>query len=220
MTDRDLIQYLGNGCCEGNIYTPKADFHINLPKVFNKINLPLFSEEKSEKSLGNNEMSKLSEESNKDISGKNTKRVINDMYWDLGWVDSHNFIYYETSVFFDIKQKPNRLMYYENYIDFVQALIDKQIYCNLFDYFCFNLSILTRGDRYLQKKIFEKKLVELNDFNLKGNDEKKRNDLINTIQFICNILCGYDEDNNIRDDSISFNLLKKKVSSNIKNFVD
>ena len=220
VTDRDLIQYLGNGCCEGNIYTPKADFHINLPKVFNKINLPLFSEEKSEKSLGNNEMSKLSEESNKDISGKNTKRVINDMYWDLGWVDSHNFIYYETSVFFDIKQKPNRLMYYENYIDFVQALIDKQIYCNLFDYFCFNLSILTRGDRYLQKKIFEKKLVELNDFNLKGNDEKNRNDLINTIQFICNILCGYDEDNNIRDDSISFNLLKKKVSSNIKNFVD
>ena len=219
VTDRDLIQYLGNGCCEGNIYTPKSDFHINLPKVFNKMP-SLMYEEESEKSIHNNEMSKDSEENNKNSSVKNTKRVINDMYWDLGWVDSHNFIYYETSVFFDVEQKPKRLTYYENYIDFLQALIDKQVFCNLFDYFCFNLSILTRGDRYLPKKIFEKKLMELNDIKLKGTDEKKRNELINTIQFICNILCGYDEDNNIRDDSISFNLLKKKVSSNIKNFVD
>ena len=38
------------------------------------------------------------------------------------------------------------------------------------------------------------------------------------MEFICNILCGYDEENNIRDDSISFNLLRKKVSSNLKNF--
>ena len=38
--------------------------------------------------------------------------------------------YYETSVFFDIEQKPGRLSYYENYIDFLQALIDKQIYMN------------------------------------------------------------------------------------------
>ena len=29
---------------------------------------------------------------------------------------------------------------------------------------------------------------------------------------------SYDEENNIRDDSISFNLLRKKVSSNLKNF--
>ena len=221
VTDRDIIQYLANGCCEGNIYTPKSDFHINLPKVFNKISTQISQEEKSENNINNinvnnnNEISKDNEENN----NKNNKRVINDMYWDLGWVDSHNFIYYETSVFFDVEQKPKRLTYYENYIDFLQALIDKQIFCNLFDYFCFNLSILTRGDRYLQKKIFEKKLMELNDFNMKGN-EKKRNELINTIQFICNIMCGYDEDNNIRDDSISFNLLKKKVSSNIKNFVD
>ena len=40
------------------------------------------------------------------------------------------------------------------------------------------------------------------------------------IQYICNILCGYDEDNNIRDDSISFNLFKKKISSNLQNFAN
>jgi len=221
VTDRDLIEYLRNGCCEGNVYTPKADFHINLPKVFNKMDESIHREERSQKNL-NDEISKDEEENenNNSLTVKNTKRVINDMYWDLGWVDSHNFIYYETSVFFDIDQKPKRLSYYENFIEFLQVLIDKQIYSSLFDYFCFNLSILTRGDRYLPKKIFEKKMMELNDFDLKDKDEKKKDDLINCIQFICNILCGYDEDNNIRDDSISFNLLKKKVSSGIKNFVD
>ena len=221
VTDRDLIEYLRNGCCEGNIYTPKADFHINLPKVFNKMSNYALDIEKSKEILDNNEISQEEEENvNNTSSNRNTKRVINDMYWDLGWIDSSNFIYYETSVFFDIEQKPKRLSYYEFWIEFLQSLIDKKLYNSLFDYFCFNLSILTRGDRYLAKKIFGKKIVELNDFNSRGKNEKKKEELYNGIQFISNILCGYDEDNNIRDDSISFNLLKKKVSSNIKNFID
>ena len=218
VTDRDLIEYLRNGCCEGNVYTPKADFHINLPKVFNKMSNYALDIEKSKEILDNNEISQEEEENNNNTSSnRNTKRVINDMYWDLGWIDSSNLIYYETSVFFDIEQKPKRLSYYEFWIEFLQSLIDKKLYNSLFDYFCFNLSILTRGDRYLAKKIFGKKIVELNDFNSRGKNEKKKEELYNGIQFISNILCGYDEDNNIRDDSISFNLLKKKVSSNINN---
>ena len=46
--------------------------------------------------------------------------------------------------------------------------------------------------------------------------EKKKKK--NFMEFVCNILCGYDEEMNIRDDSISFNLLRKKISSNLKNF--
>ena len=61
-------------------------------------------------------------------------------------------------------------------------------------------------------------MLELIIFN--EEDNENREELINAINFICNILCGYDEENNIRDDSISFNLLKKKVSSNIKNFIE
>ena len=175
VTDRDLIEYLRNICCEGNVYTPKSDFHINLPKVFNRMDNLI-----PEKNLyNNNEISKDGKENeNNDSSMKNSKRVINNMYWDLGWIDSHNFIYYETSVFFDIEQKPKRLSYYENCIDFIQVLIDKQIYSSLFDYFCFNLSILTRGDRYLPKKIFEKKMIELNEFDFKEKNEKKREEFI------------------------------------------
>ena len=222
VTDRDLIEYLKNICCEGNIYTPKSDFHINLPKVFNKININL-KPEKSERSEilninNNNNNVNSSQNENESTSKKATKRVINDLYWDLGWVDANNFIYYETSVFFDVEQKPNRLTYYECFVEFLQALIDKQVYNNLFDYFHFNLSILARGDRYLPKKIFEKKMLELIVFN--SEDNENMIELISAINFVCNILCGYDEENNIRDDSISFNLLKKKVSSNIKNFIE
>ena len=61
-------------------------------------------------------------------------------------------------------------------------------------------------------------MLELIIFNEEDNENME--ELINAINFICNILCGYDEENNIRDDSISFNLLKKKVSSNIKNFIE
>ena len=221
VTDRDLIEYLRNICCEANVYTPKSDFHINLPKVFNRLHPSLNSKVEANKlniknkNTVNNTITS-DEETN---SVKVTKRVINDLYWDLGWLDPSNFIYYETSVFFDNEQKPNRLSYYEYYIEFIQSLIEKQVYNTLFDYFHYNLSILARGDRYLPKKIFKKKLLELIIIN-DGENSDKRKELNDTINFICNILCGYDEENNIRDDSISFNLLKKKVSSNIINFID
>ena len=39
------------------------------------------------------------------------------------------------------------------------------------------------------------------------------------IHLVCNILCGYDDENNIKDDSISFYLLRKKISSNLQNFL-
>ena len=222
VTDRDLIEYLRNVCCEGNVYTPKSDFHINLPKVFNKLNSYLKSDNNKKTEIltinNDNLNNNLNNNENEENNSKNaTRREINDLYWDLGWIDANNFIYYETSVFFDIEQKPDRLTYYESFLEFLQALIDKQVYNTLFDYFHFNLSILARGDRYLPKKIFEKKMLELIMF--EENNENME-ELIKTINFVCNILCGYDEENNIRDDSISFNLLKKKISSNIKNFID
>ena len=206
-----------NICCEGNVYTPRSDFHINLPKVFNRLT-PLNQTDSNILYINKNNLDNTNNDNNNEENSlKNTKRIMNDLYWDLGWLDPKNFIYYETSVFFDFEQKPSRLTYYEYFIEFLQALIDKQVYNSLFNYFHFNLSILTRGDRYLPKKIFVKKMIELIIVNKEENENSE--ELMNTINFICNILCGYDEENNIRDDSISFNLLKKKVSSNIINFI-
>ena len=80
------------------------------------------------------------------------------------------------------------------------------------------------------KKIFEAKLTSVLEEEIKINvtEEQIRNKEVNEkqkeiqrfIQFICNIVCGYDEDNNIRNDSISFSLLKKKISSNLQNFAN
>lgn len=107
VTDRDLIEYLRNICCEGNVYTPKSDFHINLPKVFNRIdNSSKEKEKNSEIFINNRNNLNNSENDEENNSVKVTKRVINDLYWDLGWLDANNFIYYETSVFFDVEQNP------------------------------------------------------------------------------------------------------------------
>ena len=69
-------------------------------------------------------------------------------------------------------------------------------------------------------------LIDENSSHLEiSNNEEKNKQLKekiiekqNFIQFMSNILCGFDEELNIRDDSISYNLLRKKISSNLKNF--
>ena len=38
------------------------------------------------------------------------------------------------------------------------------------------------------------------------------------IEFLSIIMCGYDKEKDILDDSISLFLLKKKIASNLKNF--
>ena len=231
ITDRDIIDYLINACLEGNIYTPRNDFHINLPKMLNKnMQLDIYNNNDIENNNDNENQDQnqnnTNTNNNNNIDTNNTNNngndennniqktssnINNDIYWDLGWLDLKNNLYYESSVFFEGENIPDRLSFYEIFIDFFQGLIDKQLYNNLFDYFHFNLSILARGNRYLAKKIFEKQLEEL-------LSEVKQNEELNSgINYICNIMCGYDEENNIRDDSISFNLLKKKISSLMKN---
>ena len=168
---------------------------------------------------------------------KNSKSTSNQqkadfegIYWDLGWIDVKNTLFYETSVYFRIDYKPERLVFFENFIEFLQIFIDKRICDSLFTFFNFDLSVLAASDRYLPKKIFESKIRHILDEETKNtltaeqnqNEEvsPKYKEIQRFIQFICNILCGYDEDNNIRDDSISFSLLRKKISSNLQNFAN
>ena len=239
VNENDLIEHLRNICCEGNVYTPNYDFHINLPKVLSKtiITNKFGQEEPNNENNENNENNINTNISKKEINNKNSKvsddnqkEDFNGIYWDLGWIDVKNKLYYETSVYFNIEYKPERLVFFENFIDFLQIFIDKRICDQLFTFFNFDLSVLAASDRYLSKKIFEAKLTSVLDEEIKSTvtEEQIRNKEVNEkhkeiqrfIQFICNILCGYDEDNNIRNDSISFSLLKKKISSNLQNFAN
>ena len=239
INERDLIEYLRNICCEGNIYTPHYDFHINLPKVLSKTKITNKFAIKDNQNENENEINNNNSKSNNtNITMKNSKSKssigqkedFDGLYWDLGWIDVKNNLFYETSVYFKIDYKPERLIFFENFIDCLQIFIDKRIYDSLFTFFNFDLSVLAASDRYLPKKIFASKIHSILDEEIKHNvtleDNKKieitpKEKEINTfVQFICNILCGYDEDNNIRDDSISFSLLRKKISSNLQNFAN
>ena len=219
ITSKDLIDYLRDICCEGNIYTPKYDFHINLPKILSDISINEISKE-----------SKTSENESKALNNtnKSEKKEFNGLYWDLGWLDLKNKLYYETSCHFDINKTPERLAFFEKFVDFLQVFIDKKIYDSLFSYFGYNNSILAGSDRYITRKVFmtilDDMLIDENNniekdkaISTKRNNERKKEKMI-FMEFVCNILCGYDEEMNIKDDSVSFNLLRKKISSNLKNF--
>ena len=243
---KDLIEYLRDICCEANIYTPKYDYHINLPKVImlekqiTELN-PGSSVQNNtiaNKSQNNNiytqsniynnaDSSKVTENKKQQTENKQNK-IITGLYWDLGWLDLKNYYYYETSVYFPIEYRPERLIFFVKFLEFLQILIDQKLCDNLFKFFSFDNSVLAGSDRYLPKKTFyniiyrmlpdENENENIEDEELIEQRKQAINDKENFIEFICNILCGYDEEMNIRDDAISFNLLRKKISSNLKNF--
>ena len=245
--DSDLIDYLRSVCSDGNIYTPNYDFHINLPKVLckGKITPKFMGENDNEENMNinsditnninSNSFSKTINNKNNLMDDKNEE--FTGLYWDLGWIDLKNYLFYETSVYFKLEYKPERCLFFENFIDFLQIFIDQRICDSIFNFFNYEMSILAGSDRYLPKKIFESKLFYILDEDnrnnriseqMKSNSSKSNSNKFNQkqiqlqkfVQFICNILCGYDEDNNIKDDSISFSLLRKKVSSNLQNFLN
>ena len=243
--DSDLIEYLRSICSDGNIYTPNYDFHINLPKVLGKTKIsPKFmGENDNEENININSDITNNVISNSFTKSFNNKNNVNEeeeftgLYWDLGWIDLKNYLFYETSVYFKLEYKPERCLYFENFIDFLQIFIDQRICDSIFNFFNYEMSTLAGSDRYLPKKIFESKLFYFldednrnnrNSEQIKNNSSKsnsnkliqKQQHLHKFVQFVCNILCGYDEDNNIKDDSISFSLLRKKVSSNLQNFLN
>ena len=246
VSPKDLIEYLRDICCEGNIYTPSYDFHINLPKLlseniitekYEEINIIDSKDENNNFNNNNITNTNKSNKSNSNYkennsgsnsSSKNRKIEFKGLYWDLGWLDLINHLYYETSCNFHIDYKPDRLTFFEKFLEFLQVFIDKKIYDSLFSFFNFDNSVLAGSDRYLPKKTFiaivdemlidENKNMEINDEETYRKLQEQMNEKQNFIQFICNILCGFDEELNIRDDSISYNLLRKKISSNLKNF--
>ncbi len=244
-TPKDLIEYLRDICCEGNIYTPNYDFHINLPKLLSENIITEKNEEMNivegdnnennnnntdENIMNNKSNSNNTKESNSGSNSSLKKKVqFKGLYWDLGWLDLKNHLYYETSCNFHIDYKPDRLVFFEKFLEFLQVFIDKKLYDSLFSFFHFDHSVLAGSDRYLPNKLFQSTLNEMlidenTHLDISNNEEKNKQmkekivEKQNFIQFISNILCGFDEELNIGDDSISSNLLRKKISSNLKNF--
>ena len=113
-----------------------------------------------------------------------------------------NELYYQTNIL--IENRFERVEFLSLWIDFLQTLITKQIYKNLFESFGFEGSALIDKDRYIYEPILKKKLTSL-----KFCDEKENE----ILQFICDL---FKSNNNM----ISYSLIKKKITSNLKNFFD
>ena len=82
-----------------------------------------------------------------------------------------------------------------------QIVLDKKIYGNLFKEFDFDKGLLMNNDRFIYSAVFKKKLEEI------GFTRDKAE--------IVNLLCEMMKHSN---KLISYSLIKKKITSNLKNF--
>ena len=123
-------------------------------------------------------------------------------FWNLGWIDVKNQLFYQTNTLSESLE--DRIAHFSGWLEFLQSLIDDKIYSKLFEFFSFDKANLTGGDRLLNEETFVESLKELKFCKNNEND---------ILEFILNI---FRHSNKI----ISFNLVKRKISSNLKNFSD
>ena len=123
-------------------------------------------------------------------------------FWNLGWIDVKNQLFYQTNTLSENME--DRISHFSGWLEFLQSLIDDKIYTKLFEFFGFEKAVLTGGDRLINEDIFVTKLKELKF--CKNNEN-------NILDFVINIF-------RFSDKIISFNIVKRKISSNLKNFAD
>ena len=123
-------------------------------------------------------------------------------FWNLGWLDVKNQLFYQTNTL--TSSLDERTLHLSCWLEFLQAIIDNKIYLKLFEFFSFDKAILLNNDRYIDESIFVQCLKQL-DFCKESESEM--------VQFIISLFKSANR-------MISFSLVKKKISSNLKNFSD
>ena len=122
--------------------------------------------------------------------------------WFIGWLDIKNELFFQINTL--INTQNERTLYLNEWFEFLQVLINEQIYSNLFEYFGFEKGSLEIGDRVLDIESFEETIKRLKYFNQKNS-------------VIMNFICSAFKNKN---NKISFSLFKQIVFSNLKNFMD
>ena len=133
--------------------------------------------------------------------------------WILGWFDIKNHLLYETNYLALIgdnvqqqQQHDQRIQNFDEFVEFLQVMLQKKMFLNLFKEFEFHKGILVNNDRCVKVAMFKKKLEEMKF--VEGKDKAQ-----GVIKVIIEMARGFNK-------MISFTLLKKKVVSNLKNFKD
>ena len=122
--------------------------------------------------------------------------------WNIGWIDAQNQLFYQTNTLSESLNE--RIMHFNCWLEFLQALIDNRIYLKIFEFFGFDRAILLNNDRYINESTFIQYLKLLN-FCKENEDE--------IFPFITSLF-------KTNNKMISFSLVKKKICSNLKNFSD
>ena len=122
--------------------------------------------------------------------------------WNIGWIDVKNQLFYQTNSL--TESLNDRILHFSCWLEFLQAIIDHKIYSKIFEFFNFDKAILLNNDRYIYENIFIQCLKKL-DF-CKENEE-------DIMPFISSLFKSNNK-------MISFAIIKKKISSNLKNFSD
>lgn len=122
-------------------------------------------------------------------------------YWDIGFLDIRNNLFYELGNLLELTCE--RIQHFYDWINFLQIIIDHKIYTKLFEIFEFDKGQFLNNDRFIHEPTFIASLrnITKNEFNSEF------------IIFLCDIA-------KIQNKLISFVVLKKKISSNLKNFRD
>ena len=122
--------------------------------------------------------------------------------WFLGWLDIKNELFFQINTL--INTQNDRILFLGEWFEFLQVLINDQMYSNLFEFFGFEKGSLEIGDRLLDVESFEERIKSLKYFNKKE-------------KWITNFICSAFKNKN---NKISFSLFKQIVFSNLKNFMD
>lgn len=128
-------------------------------------------------------------------------REENSEYWDIGFLDVKNTLFYELGIL--MKNRFEKNLFFDEWITFLQIIIDRKIYSKLLEFFGFDKGHLSPTDRTLYEPQFFKhfKSVIYNNF---GTDF--------TI-YLCDLFKNQNK-------MVSYCLLKKKLKANLKNFRD
>ncbi len=120
-------------------------------------------------------------------------------YWDIGFIDLKNMYFYEMSLLLN-KPVP-RILFFLDWINFLQFILDSKLTSKLFETFFFNKGILIANDRLLYEAAF-----------------------VRAFKMVTNELFGRDFTLYLADIAknnykmVSYTMFKRLVSSNLKNF--
>lgn len=151
----------------------------------------------------------------------------NNTVWDLGFLDVRNSLFLELGNL--ASSVLERTLFFNQWISFIQHIINEKAFNNLFHMFGFNESILNYNDRLLYEPQFFK---ELKNFIYSRKSSTKEKEINVSASQSKTQFGSYEEEISgdflmyltdlfkTSKNMISFNLLKQKLASNLKNFKD